>query len=78
MHDNDRPNTGVPAAELDDVTGELVEVHRLLAWLSGELEGGGIVTARSLKPVIEATVPRLERALDAMNALAAGGHRRLM
>jgi hypothetical protein len=58
--------------QLRSIASDLTEVHSLLSLLCTELGGGGIVKARHLEPVIADAVPRLQHAVAAMNAMAAG------
>jgi len=71
MNNKNHPDSLITRTEdLREVIGELSEVHSLLAVLSGHLEGGGIVQARSLEPIVREAVPRLRDALEVMNRMA--------
>ena len=69
-NNNHAPNSSlVQADRLRSIAGELTEVHSLLSVLYNELEGGGIIKARHLEPVIAEAVPKLRDAVHAMNSL---------
>ena len=69
-NNNHAPNSPLAHADrLRSIAGELTEVHSLLSVLCNELEGGGIIKARHLEPVIAEAVPKLRDAVQAMNSL---------
>ncbi len=55
---------------LRSIASDLTEVHALMATLCKELNGGGLVHARDLEPVLAGTVPKLRAACDAVDELA--------
>ena len=70
MNNNNAPNSPfIHADRLRSIAGDLTEVHSLLSVLCTELEGGGIVKARHLEPVIAEAVPKLRDAVQAVNSL---------
>ena len=63
--------------KLRDIVGELTEVHGLLDLLCTQLEGGGIVQAKELEPVVAEAAPKLRKALNEMNTLTHQGGARV-
>jgi hypothetical protein len=59
--------------QLRGIAGELTEVHSLLDLLCHQLEGGGIVKASHIEPMISEAVPKLRQAVNAMNSLTHQG-----
>ena len=55
-------------SQLHDLTNDLREVYGLLDDLCSQLKGGGIVQARDVEPAISQAMPRLRRAVIALNA----------
>lgn len=58
-------------AQLDDqlrhLASDLRETYKLLDMLCTQLEGGGVVPARDVKPAISEAVPKLRNAVDVLN-----------
>ena len=46
---------------------DLREAYKVLDMLCTQLEGGGVVPARDIKPVVSQTVPKLRNAVEILN-----------
>ena len=55
---------------LQHLAGDLHEVYGLLINLRTQLEGGGIIQVREIEPSVSRAVPKLRRAVAALNAVA--------
>jgi hypothetical protein len=53
--------------QLRHLAADLREAYKVLDMLCTQLEGGGIIPARDVKPVVSETVPKLRNAVDVLS-----------
>jgi hypothetical protein len=53
--------------QLRHLAADLREAYKVLDMLCTQLEGGGIIPARDIKPVVSETVPKLRNAVDVLS-----------
>lgn len=63
-------NNNVRVESLRELAVDLSEVYGLMSELCDQLQGGGIVQARDIEPSLARAVPKLRRALAALNEAA--------
>jgi hypothetical protein len=65
------PSTSLSSANqtIRHLAFDLREVYELLDSLCSQLAGGGIVQARDIEPAVAKAMPKVKRAVNALNAL---------
>ena len=66
-------NDNKKAQSLRELAADLGEIHDTLSHLCEALQGGGIVQARDIEAPIADAVPRLGRAISALNSVSSNG-----
>ena len=62
--------------ELRHLAAELREAYMALDQLCSQLEGGGIIQVRAVRPTVAQTVPKLRRAVAVLNSVTMIGEAR--
>ena len=53
--------------QLRHLASDLREAYKVLDMLCTQLEGGGVIPARDVKPAVSETVPKLRNAINVLN-----------
>jgi len=76
MNNNAAANRASENNELRHLAAELREAYMVLDKLCSQLEGGGIIRVRDVRPTVAQTIPKLRRAVAVLNSITMIGEGR--